>query len=76
MEGLRHLALAVLVTALLGCGQKEIMSSDVKPKDPYAGMTAPQKIEAIRSDAHITGPLKAQLISDAQKEAGLPVTGQ
>ena len=76
MEGLRHFILAALVVALVGCGSKEVMSTDVKVPDPYAGMTGQQKVDAIRNDPKITTALRSQMISDAQKEAGLPVTGQ
>jgi hypothetical protein len=76
MERLRLLPAILCAAALLGCGPREITSADIKPKDPYAGMTPQQKIDAIRQDPKINSMQKAGMISDAQKAAGLPVTGQ
>lgn len=75
MAGLRYFVWAVLAAALVGCS-KEVTSADVKVADPYASMTPEQKIEAIRSDPKINSMQKSSMISDAQKAAGLPVTGQ
>lgn len=80
MAGLRRFApaaaLAAAVLCLVGCGSKEPTSADVKVPDPYAGMTGQQKVDAIRNDPKINTMEKSQRIMDAQKEAGLPVTGQ
>ncbi|GEM_PF-4324898 len=67
---------AALAAVLSGCGSHEVTSADVKLKDPYAGMSGQQKVDAIRQDPAINQMDKHQRISDAQKEAGLPVTGQ
>ena len=76
MEGLKGTALGLLAAALVGCGQKEAMSSDVKAKDPYAGMTPSQKVDAIRNDPKIPEMQRHTQIADAQKAAGQAVTGQ
>lgn len=76
MAGLRRLTLLTLLAAVLvGCA-KEPTSADVQAPDPYKGMTPQQKIDAIRQDPKINTMQKSQMISDAQKAAGLPVTGQ
>ena len=77
MEGLRATALILLSALLAGCGPKEITSADIKQaKDAYAGMSPQQKVDAIRNDPKVGSMQKATMISDAQKAAGLPVTGQ
>lgn len=77
MEGLKYLAIAAVLAAafVTGCN-KEVTSEDVKIPDPYAKMTPQQKIDAIRQDPKINAMQKSSMISEAQKAAGLPVTGQ
>lgn len=65
---------ASVVLALAGCSNPP-MSSDSPAKDPYAGMKPEVKIQAIRDDPKINSMSKSQQIADAQKAAGLPVTG-
>ena len=76
MEVIRRVALGFLAAALVGCGAKEPMASDVKATDPYAGLSGEQKVDAIRKDPKLLAGEKANKISEAQKAAGLPVTGQ
>ena len=64
------------MAALLGCGPKEVMSTDLRPKDKFAGITGQPKVDAIRNDPTIPTPLRHQMIADAQRAAGMPVTGQ
>ena len=59
-----------------GCGSHEVTSEDVRPKDEMAGISPEQKIQALREDPKLNSMEKSQRISDAQKAAGLPVTGQ
>ena len=74
---MRLLALVVLAAALVGCGPQEVLAKDVAPpKDKYAGMTPQQKIDAIRADPTIQTVERHTKIADAQKAAGLSVTGQ
>lgn len=66
---MRSAALLVLATcaiALIGCGEKA-PPPEGKPKDPYAGMTKEQKIDAIRNDPKITGMQKETMIADLQR---------
>lgn len=60
------LAAVVCAAALVGCGDKA-PPPEGKPKDPYAGMTREQKIEAIRNDPKITGMQRESMIADLQK---------
>lgn len=77
MAELRRYATAALVAvAVVGCGPKEVTSADVPAKDPYASLPPAQKVDAIRQDQTMNEMDKHQKISDAQKAAGLPVTGQ
>lgn len=77
MEGLKHLAIAAAIAALFVAGcSKEPTSEGMNLPDPYAKMTPQQKIDAIRNDPKINAMQKSSMISDAQKAAGLPVTGQ
>lgn len=60
------LAAAICAAALVGCGEPA-PPPEGKPKDPYAGMTKEQKIEAIRNDPKITGMQREMMIQDLQK---------
>ena len=74
---MRQAVLLIALIALVGCGSKEITSADIpKTKDAYVGMTPEQKIDAIRNDVKIPDMERHQKLAEAQKAAGLPVTGQ
>lgn len=69
------LATALILAALMGCS-KEMTSADVPAADPYPGLTGQARVDAIRHDPKLTSMDKATKIADAQKAAGLPITGQ
>ena len=71
----RGFALGLLVFAVLGCA-KEPTTENTKIADPYASLSGEAKVDAIRKDPALMGGEKSSRISAAQKEAGLPVTGQ
>ncbi len=73
---IRGISLALLAAALVGCGSGEPTSANTKIPDPYPGLTGEARVEAIRNDPKLLSAEKVTKISEAQKEAGLPVTGK
>ena len=71
----RGFALGLLALAVVGCA-KEPTTENTKVPDPYAGLSGEAKVDAIRKDPSLMGGEKSSRISEAQKAAGLPVTGQ
>ncbi len=72
---MRSLVLAAFALLVIGCSS-EPTSADVKLADPYPGLTGQQRVDAIRNDPKINSMDRSLKISEAQKAAGLPVTGQ
>lgn len=75
MEVIRPGTLAFLAIALFGCAKAPVTAAS-GPKDPSAGLSGEAKIDAIRNDRNLLSAEKATKIVEAQKAAGLPVTGQ
>ena len=72
---IRRITLGFLAVIVVGCA-KEPMADNTTIPDAYPGLKGEARVEAIRKDPTILTAEKAAKISEAQKEAGLPVTGQ
>jgi hypothetical protein len=60
------IAVMVLASVLVGCKSND-RPPEGKPKDPYAGMTKEQKIEALRNDPTLMTMERESRIAELQK---------
>ena len=74
-----RLLVLLLATALLsGCsgGSSTSKAGESKVEKDLKGLDPQAKIQALRDNKSLNSMQRSSLISDAQKEAGLAVTGQ